>query len=144
MNRIYVFLRDNAFDMRACMLFLESFSASCFTHTLQLVSKDSLFLESNIGVLIAKALQTILTLQVFLVSSVSIQKLLLPLQDIKTRSSSTYLILKRLEKLKQVSKTTWLIINLNPKIFLKLMNGNLLASFMNYSNLYIYSNAEVQ
>ena len=108
MNRIYVFLRDNAFDMRACMLFLESFSASCFTHTLQLVSKDSLFLESNIGVLIAKALQTILTLQVFLVSSVSIQKLLLPLQDIKTRSSSTYLILKRLEKLKQVSKTTWL------------------------------------
>ena len=56
------FTCDNAFDMRACMLFLESFSASCFTYTLQLVSKDSLFLESNIGVLIAKALQTILTL----------------------------------------------------------------------------------
>ena len=59
MNRIHVFLRDNAFNMKAGMLMLESSSAPCFIHTLQLIIKDSLFTESNISVLIAKARQTV-------------------------------------------------------------------------------------
>jgi len=59
MNRIHVFLRDNAFKMNAGMLLLESFSAPCFIHTLQLIIKDSLFSENYISVLIAKARQTV-------------------------------------------------------------------------------------
>ena len=59
MNRIHVFLRDNAFNMKAGMLMLESSSAPCFIHTLQLIIKDSLFSECNKGLLIAKARQTI-------------------------------------------------------------------------------------
>ena len=59
MNRIHLFLRDNTFNMKAAMLMLESSSAPCFIHTLQLIIKDSLFTESNISVLIAKARQTV-------------------------------------------------------------------------------------
>ena len=113
MNRIHVFLRDNAFNMKAGMLMLESSSAPCFIHTLQLIIKDSLFTESNISVLIAKARQTVghfnhsstacekqKKIQVALGSSVSLQKALLLVQDVETRWNLTYLMLKRLEKLK--------------------------------------------
>ena len=55
-NRILVFLRDNAFNMKAGMLMLESSLATCFIHTLKLIIKDSLSPESKISVLIAKAL----------------------------------------------------------------------------------------
>ena len=59
MNRIHVFLRDNAFKMKASMLMLKSFSSPCFIHTLQLIIKNSLFSEKVVSVLIAKARQTI-------------------------------------------------------------------------------------
>ena len=58
-NSAHVFLHDNAFNMKAGMLLLESFSVPCFIHTLQLIIKDSLFTENNISVLIAKARQTV-------------------------------------------------------------------------------------
>ena len=54
MDRVHVFLRDNAFNMKAGICMLESSSAPCFIHTLQLIIKDSLFLENKISVLIAK------------------------------------------------------------------------------------------
>ena len=57
MNRIHVFLRDNAFNMKAGMLGLESSSAPCFIHTLQLIIKGSLISESNLSV--GKACQTV-------------------------------------------------------------------------------------
>ena len=98
LNCIHVFLRDNAFNMKAGMLMLESYSAPCFIHTLQLIIKGSLFSESNISVLIAKARQTIghfnhsstacekrKKIQVTLGSSVSMQKALLLVQDVETR-----------------------------------------------------------
>jgi len=59
MDRIHVLLRDNAFNMKAGICMLESSTAFCFIHTLQLIFKDSLFLENNISVLIAKARQTV-------------------------------------------------------------------------------------
>ena len=59
MDRIHVLLRDNAFNMKAGICMLESSTAFCFIHILQLMFKDSLFLENNISVLIAKAHQTI-------------------------------------------------------------------------------------
>ena len=40
------------------MLFLESSSAPCFFHTLQMIIKNSLFSKNEISVLIAKARQT--------------------------------------------------------------------------------------
>ena len=48
-----------AHNMKARMLLLESSSAPCFIHMLQLIIKGSLFSESEISVLIAKACQTI-------------------------------------------------------------------------------------
>ena len=98
MNRIHVFLRDIAFNTKAGMLMLESSSASSFIHTLQLLIKNSLFSESNISVIIAKARQTIgyfkhsftaceklKKFQFTLGSSVSMQKALLLLKDDETR-----------------------------------------------------------
>ena len=58
-DRVHVFLRDNAFNMKAGICMLESSSAPCFIHTLQLIIKDSLFSENKISVLIAKARQTV-------------------------------------------------------------------------------------
>ena len=58
-DRIHVFLRDNAFNLKAGICMLESSSAPCFIHTLQLIIKDSLFSKINISLLIAKARQTI-------------------------------------------------------------------------------------
>ena len=57
-DRNHVFLRDNAFNMKAGICMLESSSAPCFILTLQFIIKGSLFLENNISVLIAKARQT--------------------------------------------------------------------------------------
>ena len=59
MDRIHVLLRDNAFNMKAGICMLKSSTAFCFIHTLQLIFKDSLFLENNISVLIAKVRQTV-------------------------------------------------------------------------------------
>ena len=59
MDRIYVFLRDNAFNMKAGICMLESSTAPCFIHTFQLINKDSMFSENIISVLIAKARQTV-------------------------------------------------------------------------------------
>ena len=59
MDRVHVFLRDNAFNMKAGICILESSSAPCFIHTLQLIIKDSLFSENKFSVLIAKACQTV-------------------------------------------------------------------------------------
>ena len=59
MDRIDVLLRDNAFNIKAGICKLESSTAFCFIHTLQSTFKDSLFLENNISVLIAKARQTV-------------------------------------------------------------------------------------
>ena len=42
MYRVHVFIRDNAFNIKAGMLFLESSSAPCFIHMLQLIIKDLL------------------------------------------------------------------------------------------------------
>ena len=108
MNSIHVFLRDNAFNMKAGMLMLESSSAPCFIHTLQLIIKDSLFTESNISVLLAKARQTVghfnhsstaceklKKIQLALGSSESMQKALLLVQDVETRWNLTYLMPKR-------------------------------------------------
>ena len=77
---------------------LESSSAPCFIHTLQLIITDSLFSENNISVLIAKARKTVehfnhsstaceilKNIQVTLSSSDSIQKALLLVQDVETR-----------------------------------------------------------
>ena len=112
-DRIHVFLLDNAFNMEAGICMLESSLAPCFIHTLHLINKDSLFSENKISVLIAKARQTVghfnhssraceklKDIQVFLGSSDSVQKALLLMQDVETRWNSTYLMLKRLEKLK--------------------------------------------
>ena len=71
---------------------LESFSAPCFVHTLQLIIKDSLFSENNISVLIAKARQTV---GHFNHSSTACEKL----KNIQVILGS-YFMLKRLEKLK--------------------------------------------
>ena len=94
--------RDNAFNMKAGMLLLESSSVPCFIHTLQLIIKDSLFTENNISVLIAKARQTVghfnhssttcdklKIIQVTLDSSLSMQKALLLVQYVETRWNST-------------------------------------------------------
>ena len=110
MDRIHVLLRDNAFNMKAGICMLESSTAFCFIHTLQLIFKDSLFLENNISVLIAKARQTVghfnhfstaceklKNIQVTLGSSDLMQKTLLLVQDVETRWNSTYLMLKRIE-----------------------------------------------
>ena len=43
MDLIHVFLRDNAFKMKAGICMLESSSAPCFIYTLELITKDSLF-----------------------------------------------------------------------------------------------------
>ena len=51
MNRVHVFLRDNAFDMKAGIVLLDSSSATCFIHTIQLMIKDSLFSENKISVI---------------------------------------------------------------------------------------------
>ena len=59
MDRIYIFLRDNAFKMKSDICMLESSSAPCFIHTIKLIIKGSLFLENKISVLIVKARQTI-------------------------------------------------------------------------------------
>ena len=59
MDRFHVFLRDNAFNMKVSICMLESSSAPCFIHTLQLIIKDSLFSKINTSVLIAKACQTV-------------------------------------------------------------------------------------
>ena len=59
MDRVHVFLCDNEFKMKAGVCMLESSSAPCFIHTLQLIIKDSLFSENKISVLIAKARQTV-------------------------------------------------------------------------------------
>ena len=59
MSRVHVFLRDNAFDMKAGIVLLDSSSATCFIHTIQLIIKDSRFSKINISVLIAKARQTV-------------------------------------------------------------------------------------
>ena len=98
MDRIHVFLRDNAFNMKAGIYMLESSSAPCFIHTLQLIIKDSLFSENNISVLITKARQTVgnfnhfstaceklKNIQVTLGSSDSMQKALLLVQGFETR-----------------------------------------------------------
>ena len=57
-DRIHVFLRENAFNMKAGVCILESSLAPCFIRTLQLIIKGSLFLENNMSALIAKARQT--------------------------------------------------------------------------------------
>ena len=113
MNLIQVILRDdNAFKMKAGMLFLESSSAPWFIYKLQLIIKDLLLSENNISVLIAKARQTVdhfnhsstaceKKIHVTLDSSVSMEKTLRLLQDVKTRWNLTYLMLKRLEKFKK-------------------------------------------
>ena len=72
-------------------------------------------------------------IKVTLGSSVSMQKALLLAQDVETKWNSTYLMLKRLENLKTSVQNYVITTNLNPKIFLQLMNGNLLASFMSCS-----------
>ena len=51
MSRVHVFLRDNAFDMKAGIVLLDSSSATCFIHTIQLMIKDSLFSENKISVI---------------------------------------------------------------------------------------------
>ena len=53
------FLRDNAFNMKAGMLFIESSLAPCFIQMLQLIIKGSLILENSIIVLIAQARQIV-------------------------------------------------------------------------------------
>ena len=58
-DRIHVFLLDNAFNMKAGIRMLESSTSPCFIHTFQLIIKDSLFSENIISVLIAKARQTV-------------------------------------------------------------------------------------
>ena len=58
-DRTHVFLRDNAFNMKAGICMLESSSAPCFIYTFQLIIKNLLFSESNISVLIANARQTV-------------------------------------------------------------------------------------
>ena len=58
--------RRHAFNMKAGICMLESSSAPCFVHTLQLIIKDSLFSENNISVLIAKVRQTVDTLIILL------------------------------------------------------------------------------
>ena len=57
MDRIHVFLRDNAFNMKAGICMLETSSVPFFIHTFQLIIKGLLFSENNISVLIAKARQ---------------------------------------------------------------------------------------
>ena len=52
-------MRDNAFNMKASVLFLESFLVSCFIYALQMITKSSLISGNNIKVLIAKARQTV-------------------------------------------------------------------------------------
>ena len=42
-DRIHVFLRENAFNMKAGVCILESSLAPCFIRTLQLIIKGSLF-----------------------------------------------------------------------------------------------------
>ena len=59
MDRVHVFLRDNAFNMKVGICMLEFSSAPCLIHLLQLIIKDSLFSENKISVLIAKACQTV-------------------------------------------------------------------------------------
>ena len=59
MDRNHVLLRDNVFNMKAGIYMLESSIAFCFIHILQLIFKDSLFLENKISVLMAKARQTV-------------------------------------------------------------------------------------
>ena len=59
MDSIHVLLCDNAFNMKAGICMLEPSTAFCFIHTLQLIFKNSLFLENNISLLIAKARQTV-------------------------------------------------------------------------------------
>ena len=54
MDSTHVFLRYNAFNMKAGICMIKSSSTPCFIHTLQLIIKDSLFSENNIIVLIAK------------------------------------------------------------------------------------------
>ena len=102
---------------------LESSSAPCFIHTLQLIIKDSLFSENKISVLIAKARQTVehfnhssraceklKDIQVLVGSSDSVQKALLLVQDNETRLNSAYLMVRN-----QVFRTTWLTPYLNKK-----------------------------
>ena len=48
MDRIHVFLRNNAFNIKVGMFMLESSSALCFIDTLQLIIKDPLFSEKLI------------------------------------------------------------------------------------------------
>ena len=57
-DRIDVFLRESAFNMKAGMCMLQSSLAPCLIRTLQLMIKGSLFLVNNISVLIAKAHQS--------------------------------------------------------------------------------------
>ena len=84
--------------MKVSICMLESSSAPCFIHTLQLIIKDSLFSKINISVLIAKACQTVghfnhsstackklKNIQVNLDSSDSMQKALLLVQDVEIR-----------------------------------------------------------
>ena len=138
MDRVHVFLRDNAFNMKAGICMLESSLAPCFIHTLHLINKDSLFLENKISVLVAKACQAVghfnhsstackklKDIQLFLGSSDSVQKALLLVQDVETMWNSTYLMLKRLEKLK-ISVQSFVVNNHNliPKIFFQLMYEN--------------------
>ena len=59
MDCIHVFLRNNAFNMKAGICMLDFSLAPCFIHTHKLIIKDSLFLENIISVLIAKARQTV-------------------------------------------------------------------------------------
>ena len=51
MSRVHVFLRDNAFDMKAGIVLLDSSSAPWIIHTIKLMIKDLLFSENNISVI---------------------------------------------------------------------------------------------
>ena len=66
LNRIHVFLRDKAFNIKANVLMLESSSVPCLIQTLQLIIKGSLFSKSNVSVLIAKALKLLAILTIIL------------------------------------------------------------------------------
>ena len=59
LNRVHVFLQDNARKIKLVISLLKSSSVPCFIHTLQLVIKDSLFVDDRRKLLLAKAQITV-------------------------------------------------------------------------------------
>ena len=95
------------------MSLLKISSVPCFTHTLQLLIKNSLFKDNRLKFLLAKirkivchfshsskASKILKILQVYFDHVQTKQKPLLLVQDVDTRCNLTYLILERLIKLK--------------------------------------------